>query len=416
MSAPAPLTYETAAHRDRQDPLAHLRDGFLLPPGLRYFDGNSLGPLQRASRERVREVLERQWGHDLIESWNLHGWIDWPRRVGGKIARLIGAAPEEVVITDSTSVDLFKLLAAALSLAPERSVILSEPSQFPTDLYMAQGLANFAGTGASLRLAQRREWLAALDSDVAVVCLSHVDFKTGELAELAELTRVAHDRGALVLWDLSHSAGALEIDLNAAGVDLAVGCTYKFLNGGPGAPAYLYVARRHQEHARSPLWGWLGHAEPFAFETCYRPAPGIDRFQCGTPPILSLAALDAALDVFARTDLAALRRKSVELGDLFLELVAERCSGLGLSVACPLDGRLRGSQVALRHAAGYPIIQALIERRVIGDFRAPDVLRFGICPLYQRFTDVWDAVEALREVLVSRAWDQPRFSRRGAVT
>ena len=411
-----PITRAAVAARDRRDTLAPLRDGFLLPPGLRYFDGNSLGPLQRTSHDRVRETLSRQWGEDLIGSWNQHRWIDLPQQVGAKIARLIGAGPDEVVIADSTSVNLFKLLAAALDLSPGRSVIVSEKSHFPTDLYIAEGLAALRRPPPRLRLVDRREVAAAIDRHVAVVSLSQVDFKTGELADLGELTRAAHRHGALILWDLSHSAGAMEIDLTAAGADLAVGCTYKHLNGGPGAPAYLYVARRHHERASSPLRGWLGHRDPFAFEATYRPAAGIGRFQCGTPPILSLAALDAALDVFDRVDLAQLRRKAMDLGELFLALVRQLCPGLGLTIACPRDARRRGSHIALRHEAGYPIIQALIERRVVGDFRAPDILRFGICPLYQRFTDVWDAVAALAEVLADRSWDRRRFNHRHPVT
>ena len=402
---------------DLGDPLAPLRGLFILPPGVRYFDGNSLGPMARSSRERVAEAVRQQWAQDLIRSWNLHGWIDLPRRLGGRIARLIGAAPDEVAVADSTSINLFKLLSAALDLRPCRRVIVSESSQFPTDLYMVQGLAALRrDPEPRLRLVKPRDLAQAIDADVAVACLSHVDFRTGERRDLAELTRLAHRQGALILWDLSHSAGAMEIDLDGCGVDLAVGCTYKFLNGGPGAPAYLFVARAHQERAGSPLWGWFGHRDPFAFDPAYRPAPGIDRFQCGTPPILSLAALDGALDVFDRADLGAVRRKSLKLGDLFLELVAQECSGLGLEPASPSAGELRGSHVALRHAEGYKVMQALIERGIIGDFRAPDVLRFGLGPLYLRFADVWHAVGTLREVLESRSWDHPRFERQSAVT
>ena len=415
LDLPSPITREAVAALDRQDPLAPLRRLFDLPPELRYFDGNSLGPPLATSRERVVEALERQWGRDLIASWDRHGWIDLPRRIGGRIARLIGAAPEEVVVADSTSINLFKLLAAAVALVPERSVILTDSSQFPTDLYMAQGLAALR-PGLELRQVERRELTAALDRDVAVVFLSHVDFKTGERHDMEGLTRAAHRQGALILWDLSHSAGAMEIELSGCDVDLAVGCTYKFLNGGPGAPAYLYVARRLQDTARSPLWGWFGHLDPFAFADAYQPAPGIDRFQCGTPPILSLVALDAALDVFDQVDLRQVRAKSEALGDLFLALVEQECQGLGSSVACPVDPSRRGSQVCLRHEQGYRIVQALIENGVVGDFRAPDVLRFGLTPLYLRFTDVWDAVASLRTILENRTWDHPRFERLGKVT
>lgn len=411
----SPITREAVLALDHQDPLATLRHRFDLPADIRYFDGNSLGPLPKASPQRLAESIQQHWRQDLIQSWNLNGWIDLPRRVGARIAGVIGAHPDEVVVADSTSVNLFKLLAAALELRPERSVILSQPSQFPTDLYMAQGLASLRRPRPELRLVAG-DVVSALGPDVAVVSLSHVDFKTGERAELEEITRAAHRHGALVLWDLSHSAGAMELGLSAAGVDLAVGCTYKFLNGGPGAPAYCYVARRHQEEARSPLCGWLGHREPFAFETEYRPADGIDRFQCGTPPILSLVAVDAALDLFDGVELAQLRRKSVELGELLMALVDQECSELGLEIVSPRDSERRGSQISLRHAAGYPIMQALIERGVIGDFRTPDILRFGLTPMYQRFADVWEAIATLREVLETRAWDDARFTRRGVVT
>ncbi len=412
----SPITREAVVALDRGDALSPLRHHFDLPQGLLYFDGNSLGPLLHASRQRVAETLQQHWGQDLIQSWNRHGWIDLPRRVGARVARLIGAEPDEVVIADSTSINLFKLLAAALDLRPGRSVILSQPSQFPTDLYMAQGLAELRQPQPQLRLVESDNLISALDSDVAVVSLSHVDFKTGERADLRRITRAAHQHGALVLWDLSHSAGAMEIGLSRAEADLAVGCTYKFLNGGPGSPAYVYVARRHQERAQSPLWGWFGHRDPFAFDTHYMPAPGIDRFQCGTPPILSLVAVDAALDIFDQVELAQLRQKSMMLGELLVALVEQQCSGRGLTLASPRDSKSRGSQVSLRHSAGYQIMQALIERGIVGDFRAPDVLRFGLTPLYQRFLDVWEAVEALRDILENRVWDHPRFQRRGVVT
>jgi len=423
-------------NRDRQDPLRSLRDRFDLPDGLVYLDGNSLGPLPHAVRERLRDVVDQQWGHDLIRSWNVHGWIDLPLRVGEKIAPLIGAAPGQVAVADSTSVDLFKLLAGALELRPDRHVIVSERDNFPTDLYVADGLGRLrAGTDGGLRLRTiERGDVAGLDGvlgaadgargagdEVAVVMLTHVDYRTGELHDMAAVTERVHAAGALMLWDLSHSTGALELDLDGAGVDLAVGCGYKYLNGGPGAPAFLYVAHRHQEAIRSPIQGWLGHAEPFAFSADYRPAPGVARFLCGTPPILSLAALDAALDLFAEVELAALRAKSVALGQLFLDLVEQECGAWlgddgGLAIACPRDGTRRGSQVSLRHPEGYAIIQALIARGVIGDFRTPDVLRFGLAPLYLRFADVWDAVAHLRKVLAEEEWRRPEHRQRSAVT
>ncbi len=420
--------------RDRRDPLGAFRDRFDLPEGLVYLDGNSLGPLPRAVRERLADVVDRQWGRDLIRSWNVHGWIDLPLRVGDKIAPLIGAEPGEVAVADSTSVDLFKLLAGALELRPGRNVIVSERDNFPTDLYVADGLARLresAGTGTRMRRIEAPDPAdlgsleRALDDDVAVVMLTQVDYRTGARHDLARVTERVHAAGALMLWDLAHSTGAFEVDLGGAGADLAVGCGYKYLNGGPGAPAFVYVARRHQQAIRSPLQGWLGHAEPFAFSPDYRPADGIARFLCGTPPVLSLAALDTALDLFADVELSALREKSVALGQLFLDLVEQECApwlddgGLkdgGLEVACPREAGRRGSQVSLRHPEGYAIVQALIARDVIGDFRAPDVLRFGLAPLYLRFVDIWDAVAHLREILAEEEWRRPEFGRRSAVT
>ena len=417
-------TRNALAERDRTDPLAPFRDRFYLPEGLFYFDGNSLGPLPRTVRERVAKVVEQEWGEDLIRSWNTHDWIDLPRTVAAKIAPLVGAEADEVAVTDSTSVNLFKVLAAALELRPGRRVILSEREQFPTDLYMAQGLAGLLAKGHDPRLVPAGsigKTLEEIGDEVAVVCLSHVQFKHGHLLDMAAITRAAHERGALAIWDLSHSGGALPVELDAAGADFAVGCGYKFLNGGPGAPAYVYVARRHHAAARSPLAGWFGHAAPFAFDLDYRPAPGVGRFLCGTPPILSLAALDAALDAFADVDLDAVRRKSIELGNLFLELVEARCGEElgdtnGLTIACPRDGERRGSQVSLAHPEGYAIVQALLDRGVIPDFRAPNVLRFGLTPLYLRYVDVWDAVEILAEILRERSFDDPRYRERRKVT
>ncbi len=407
------MTRAEALALDASDPLARFGERFSLPAGVIYLDGNSLGPLPRATSARLARVMEVEWGQSLIRSWNEHGWLDLPRRVAVKIAPLIGAGEHEVMVADSTSVNLYKLLSAALELRPGRSVILSSPRNFPSDLYLMQGLARRLG-GCELRLAE--DPVAALDETIAVLALTHVDFRSGELFDLPAVTAAAHAAGALALWDLAHTAGAVPVDLNAAGADLAVGCGYKYLNGGPGAPAFLYVAERHQEQAMSPLAGWLGHAEPFAFDTAYRPAPGIGRFLCGTPPILSLAALDAGLDTFEGVDPAALRAKSMALGDLFVHLIEERCAGLGFAVVSPRDAARRGSQVSLAHPEGYAIVQALIARNVIGDFRTPDVLRFGLAPLYLRYTDVWDAVEALRLVMEGREWERAEHRRRAAVT
>lgn len=400
---------------DRDDPLASCRELFHLPEGKLYFDGNSLGPLPRATRRHLVEVVDQQWSEGLIGSWNDHGWIDLPRTVGAKIAPLIGATGHEVVVADSTSVNLFKAMAAALGLRRGRPVILMDEGQFPTDLYIGQGLAALIPEVRFSRVPEP-DLEAALDQEVAVLCLSHVDYRTGELRDMARWTAAAHAAGALALWDLSHSAGALEVDLRGCGADLAVGCGYKFLNGGPGAPAYLFVAAALQEQARSPLSGWLGHRRPFDFAADYAPAQGIDRFQCGTPPILSLAAFDASLSVFEGVDMGQVRQKSLALGNLLLDLVVQRGEGWQIDVVSPRQDKLRGSQVSLRHRHGYAIVQTLIDRGAIGDFRRPDILRFGIAPLYQRYVDVWHLVEYLGQVMATRAYEDPRFRQQKAVT
>jgi kynureninase len=401
---------------DAADPLAAARRAFTLPKGVVYLDGNSLGPLPSAAAARVAEVVEREWGDGLIRSWNAAGWIDAPARIGDKIARVIGAGPGEVLVCDSTSINLFKALAAAVDLAPGRRTIVSERENFPTDLYMMQGLVGLLGDRVALRVVSADEIETALDHDTAVLALTHVNYRSGAMHDMVALTRRAHERGALTVWDLSHSAGAMALDVRAAGVDFAVGCGYKYLNGGPGAPAFIYVAERHHARFRQPLSGWLGHAEPFAFEGAYRPALGIARCLVGTPPIVSLAALETGVDLLLDQDLAAVRAKSERLTDVFICLVEERCAGHGLVVLSPRAAAARGSQVSVRHPDGYPVMQALIARGVIGDFRAPDILRFGLAPLYIRYVDVWDAVTVLAGVLDTRAWDAPEFHRRSAVT
>jgi len=413
MSAP---TRDALAALDAADPLAPFRARFVLPPDVIYLDGNSLGALPRATPARLAAVAEAEWGRSLIRSWNEHGWIEMPLRVGDKIGRLIGAAPGQVAAADSTSVNLFKLLSAALHLAPGRTTILSEQDNFPTDLYIAEGVAGMLGGRHRLKLVAADAVADAIDGDTAVVMLTEVSYRTGARHDMAAITAAAHARGALVLWDLAHSAGALPVALDAAGADLAVGCGYKYLNGGPGAPAFLYVARRHHAAFVQPLSGWLGHAAPFAFEAGYRPAPGILRALCGTPPVLSLAALEVGVDLMLEAEMAAIRRKSMALGDAFLALVEARCAGHGLELAAPRDAARRGSQVSFRHPDGYAIMQALIALGVIGDFRAPDILRFGFAPLYLRHLDIWDAVEVLREVCATRAWDRPEHRQRHAVT
>ena len=416
MSKDAPLGRRDLERLDARDPLAALRDRFALPQGIIYLDGNSLGALPKATAARVARVIEEEWGKDLIKGWRERGWMTLSSRVGEKIARLVGAASGQLVAVDTTSINLFKLLAAALRLRPGRKTVLSEAGNFPSDLYIAQGLTELLAGGYRLRLVEKSEIEAAIDDDVAVVSMSHVDFKTAEIHDMERITARAHAKGAVMLWDLCHSAGAIPVELDRAGADLAVGCGYKFLNGGPGAPAFLYVARRHHEALWQPLWGWLGHADPFAFEASYRPAAGIQRTICSTPSVLALAALECGLDAMLAVDFAELRAKSSALGDLFIRLVEERCSGFGLALASPRETAKRASQVSLSHKDGYAIVQALIAQGVIGDFRAPDILRFGFAPSYLRYADVWDAVEALRRVMAEGAWRKTEFAVRAAVT
>jgi kynureninase len=409
------LTRAACEALDRDDPLAARRDLFDLPEGLIYLDGNSLGALPRNVGARLSAAVTGEWGQGLIRSWNTADWIGLPARVGSRIARLVGAEANEVICADSTSVNIFKLAAAALAMRPGRKVIVSEPGNFPTDLYVLQGLAEFAGD-VELRTVPADQIADALDEHVALLLLTQVHYKTGRLHDMAGLTRRAHEVGALTLWDLSHSAGALPVDLNACNADLAVGCGYKYLNGGPGAPAFAFVARRHHEAFRSPLSGWMGHARPFEFVDKYEPGQGLARALCGTPPVLGMTALEAALEAFDGIDMAALRTKSMRLGDLFLDLVEARCAGHGFAIACPRDASARGSQVALGHTEGYAIMQALIAREVIGDFRAPDILRFGFTPLYVRHVDVWDAVDRLAQVMDHGEWRDPKFHQKAAVT
>jgi kynureninase len=412
---------------DRDDPLAGLRAQFTIPPGLIYLDGNSLGVMPAAAPARVAQVVQQEWGQGLIRSWNAAGWMNLSQRVGDKIARLVGAGPGELVVADSTSVNLFKVISAALGLArdgaPQRRVIVSERSNFPTDLYIAQSLAQ--SHSCTLELLEADEIPARMSGnrgqDVALLTLTHVNYRTGQMHDMAGLTALAHAAGALTVWDLAHSAGALPVDLQAAQADFAVGCGYKYLNGGPGAPAFVWVHPRHVDRAWQPLAGWIGHAAPFEFTPDYRPAAGIARYLCGTPPVVSLAALECGVDTLLAAEplggMAAVRRKSLALTRLLAELVQARCDGHGLRLVSPSDDALRGSQVCLaRDEGAYAIVQALIERGVIGDFRAPDVLRFGFTPLYIGFAEVWDAVEHLRQVLDSGVWREARFQQRQQVT
>ena len=389
---------------DRTDELRAFRGQFEIPEGVTYLDGNSLGALPKRTRERLRETVDREWGEGLIRSWDDAAWISMPQRVGDKIARLVGALPGEMVAADSTSVNLFKALSVALRERPGRRLLLSERGNFPTDLYMAQGLVAQLGGGHELLLVDdgdagiERE-LARRGSDIALLMLTHVDYRSGLIHDMARITAAAHAAGALAIWDLSHSAGALPVDLGGCGVGLAVGCGYKYLNGGPGAPAFLYVARALQERATQPLSGWMGHANPFAFADRYEPAPGIARFLCGTPAVLAMAALESGVDVLLEAPMAAIRRKSVALGRELIELVDRRCAGLGLTLVSPRDDAARASQVTYSHPRAAAVMQALAARGVIGDHRPPDMLRFGFAPLYVRHVDVWDAVTALEDVL-----------------
>ena len=400
---------------DAADPLRAWRGRFDLPEGVIYLDGNSLGAAPRTVHERLRAAMADEWATSLIRSWNRHDWIGAPARIGGKIAPLIGAQPNEVIVADSTSVNLFKLLVAALAARPGRKAIVTEAGNFPTDLYVAQGVQALMD-GVSLRVAPTPDLPGAIDDGVALVVLTHVHYKSAVRLDMAGLTRAAHDAGALILWDLSHSAGAVEVDLGAAGADLAVGCGYKYLNGGPGAPAWLYVAERLQASLVSPLTGWMGHGDPFAFDDTYRPADGITRFLCGTPPMLSLLALESGIDVFDGVDMRVLEGKGQRLASLFIELVEDRCAGHSLTLLTPRDPAARGSHVSFAHPHAWPIMQALIDRGVIGDFRAPNVLRCGFTPLYLGFEDVWRAVDTLQAILATGAWREPRFQARARVT
>ncbi|WP_312527011.1 kynureninase [Paracoccus sp. (in: a-proteobacteria)] len=411
------LTLDDIRNLDAKDPLARFRQEFILPEGLIYFDGNSLGPAPKAALAAIDQAAHQEWAQDLIRSWNDAGWFQLPMELGEMIAPLIGAAPGQTVVSDSTSVNIFKTLSAAISLRPDRKTVLAEASSFPTDLYIAQGLvASQPGMKLALEGVDAERIEDLLSDDVAVVLLNHVDYRSGALRDMAALTRRIHAAGALVIWDLCHSAGALPILLDQAQADFAVGCTYKYLNGGPGAAGFIYAATRHLDALRQPLSGWWGHARPFAFERQYEGGKGIAKFLCGSQAILSLRALKGALAVWQNVDLAMLRAKSLSLTDLFIARIKARCGQSGLRLETPRDHALRGSQIALSHPHAYPIMQALIARQVIGDFRAPDVMRFGFTPLYLSHEDVWNAVETLAEILETGEWQDPRFSVRAAVT
>jgi len=390
------------------------RAQFHMPDGVIYLDGNSLGPLPRTAKQRVTRMMEDEWGDQLIRAWNTAGWMGQPRRVGDRIGRLIGAPPGSVVMGDTLSIKVYQALASAIALNPGRRVIVSDNGNFPSDLYIAQGLISLLDRGYELKVVDPEAVEAAIDDSVAVLMLTEVDYRTGRLHDMKVLTAKAHAAGALTVWDLAHSAGAIPVDLVGADADFAVGCTYKYLNGGPGAPAFIYVAERHADAAPPALSGWLGHEAPFAFDLDYRAGAGIERMRVGTPPIIALAVLDAALDVWDDVDMADVRKASIALADLFIREVETRCPGLEL--ASPRDGAVRGSQVSFRHPEGNAIMRALIARGVIGDFRAPDALRFGFTPLYIGEDDVIRAVDVIEDVVTNRHWDTAEYRERALVT
>lgn len=387
---------------------------FDLPEGMIYLDGNSLGPLPRAAKARLAAMLTEEWGKQLIKGWNSAGWFMQPRRIGDRVARLIGAADGTVVMGDTLSIKVHQALASALELNPSRKVVLSDSGNFPSDLYVAQGLLKSLDKGHGLKVVEPEDVEAAIDDSVAVLMLTEVDYRTGRLHDMRALTKRAHDAGVITVWDLAHSAGAIPVDLAGAKADFAVGCTYKYLNGGPGAPAFIYVAPKHADTARPALSGWMGHETPFAFDLDYRPGAGIDRMRVGTPPVIALTVLETALDAWDNVDMDDVRKASIALTDLFIHEVEKRCPALTLN--SPRDSARRGSQVSFRHPQGYPIMQALIARDVIGDFRAPDSIRFGFTPLYIGEAEVMRAVAVLEEIMTNSLWDRPEFHRKAAVT
>jgi len=399
---------------DRADPLRTFREAFVIPPGMIYLDGNSLGLLPKAAAARARLTVEGEWGQSAIAGWNDHHWMDLPLRVGARIARLIGAGEDEVVAGETTSINLFKCLAVAVALRPGRRTIVTSKSNFPTDIYVAEGLANLLGL--QVRYAEPSDVSAALDDGVAAITFSHVDYKTARIEDMAAITARAHSAGALAIWDLCHSAGAVPVALNEAQADFAVGCGYKYLNGGPGAPAFLFAARRYHAEMRQPLSGWMGHASPFEFDQHYRPALGIRRMLTGTPPVVALSILEDAVGIVLEAGIGRLREKSKKMSALLVELVERECRAHGLAFGSPRDEEARGSHVIFHHPEGYAVVQALKARGVVGDFRAPDCIRLGIAPIYLAYEDIWNAVGQLRQVMDNREWARDEFRVRAAVT
>lgn len=411
-----PTTLDWCQNQDKNDPLAEVREKFDLPHGVIYMDGNSLGPMPKSVFARVNNVVKNEWRTDLIKSWNTAGWIGLPTRVGARIAPLVGAKESEVVMADSTSVNIFKVAAAACRMNEGRTKILSEPGNFPTDLYMMQGLADFLGEDYELVTVDRTEIVDAIDENTAMVLLTHVHYVTADMFDMKEITTAAHAKGALMVWDLSHSAGAVPVDLNGANADFAVGCGYKYLNGGPGAPAFLYVAERHLSKVRQPLSGWFGHKNPFSFVDDFEPAGDIRRMLVGTTGVIAASALEEALKVFDGVDMRVVRQKSLAMTDLFMALVREKLVGYNLGVVTPVKHANRGSHVSLSFAEGYAVMQALIDRGVIGDFRAPNYMRFGFTPLYLSFEDVYRAVDIIAEILEKEIWRDSKYRTRADVT
>lgn len=411
------MNFDDITALDKADPLAHKRNEFALPANTIYLDGNSLGALPKVVQSRVAEVVSQQWGEHLIRSWNDHQWIDLPTQVGEKIAPIIGAAAGQVICCDSISINLFKLLSSALSLNSGRNVVLSTEDNFPTDLYMVQGLSDLLGEDlCQLKLVSEHQIAQSLTEDVAVLLLTQVNFRTGQLLDMQALTKLAHEKGILVIWDLAHSAGATVVELDKCNADFAVGCGYKYLNGGPGSPAFLYVAKRHQTAVKQPLSGWMGHVKPFAFDAQYQGAEDINQYLCGTPSVLAMSALDAALDVWEGVSILQVRKKSIALADIFTQLIQSQSCLADLRLRSTNDSQQRGSQLAFAHDNAFAICQALIEKGVIADFRAPNILRFGFTPLYNSFEDIWNAVTILAEVVQTHLYKEPRFNKAGKVT
>jgi len=396
--------------------MASFRDEFFLPEGIIYLNGNSLGAMPLGAIQRARKVVGEEWATGLIGSMNSAGWFELPLTLGRKIAPLVGAKPNEVVITDSTGINLHKVLAAALQMQPDRRVIVMEGSNFPTDNYMVEGLLIQLGDGYRIRYAEADGLMAAIDEDVAAVCITHVHYKTGHVLDMAAITERAHAMGAAAVWDLCHSAGAMPVDLNACNVDYAVACTYKYLNGGPGSPAMLFAAERHHGKYLQPLTGWFGHKAPFDFDRDYHPAGDIRQMLSGTQPIVSLSLAEVGIDIMLRADMRDIRVKSMRMTNLFIKLVEQRCGEFGIKLASPRDASSRGSQVSFYHQDAYPVVRALHDRGVICDFRSPGNIRFGFAPLYNSYADVWDAVEKLYDILKTGVWKEVKYRKRSLVT